>query len=132
MKVSAFWRSSALLLILAILVTVSGCKGSERTFGDFEYTDSIRLFSGSMGRSTVISDSDTVKDLTDAVNSLEVTGKGRADIDGYIFEISWLEGDAVKYSIILYSENEIGYDGYLYEADTSALIEVLSRVPMPL
>lgn len=120
------------MLIFAILVTVSGCNGSERTFGDFEYTESIRLFSGSMGRSTVISDSDTVRDLTDAVNSLEVTGKGRADIDGYIFEISWLEGDAVKYSIILYSENEIGYDGYLYEADTSALIEVLSRVPMPL
>ena len=119
------------MLILAILFTVSGCKGSP-TFGDFEYTESIRLFSGSMGRSTVISDSDTVKDLTDAVNSLEVTGKGRADIDGYIFEISWLEGDAVKYSIILYSENEIGYDGYLYEADTSALIEVLSRVQMTL
>ena len=120
-----------LIITASLLLSAVSCK--KDGIPEIEYSESIRIFSGSMGRSVNINDCETIKRLTDEINSLEVTNGRRDNTDGFTFEISWQNGDGERIeSVRIYGEGEIGYGKNIYQADCRGLIEILAGVPMPL
>ena len=120
-----------LILLLSLSLNLFSC--TENEIPTIEYSHSIRLFAGAMGRSTIIGDEETVRKITDAVNDMGKTPKGKENVDGYTFELTWLDEDGRGIvSIRIYEVDEIGYGGTIYETDCTRLLDILSAVPMPL
>ncbi len=122
-----------LFSILTVILCLSLFACSVGEIPDIEYSSRIKIFSGSMGQAVVSDDEKTVKSITDAVNALETTTKSHEKIDGYKFELQWLdENGSVIETLRVYGKDEIGYGNWIYEADCGELLEILSGVPMPL
>ncbi len=105
-----------LALCLAFMLLFGGCAKRELQF-DIPDAASMTVFSGSTGKHVEITDAETVKYITDNINSLCFSrDKSSKNYEGFNYEITWYDANGARLeSIIVMRENRISYDDYFYD-----------------
>ncbi len=70
---------------------------------EIEGAHTMKIFSGSTGKSIVVSDSDVIAYITEEINLREFTRGNKEAIDGYSYTIAWYgeDGEAIEILYLL-------------------------------
>ncbi len=125
-------RLLALVLVFAIALTMVGCAKKTVTF-DIDGVSKILLMSGSSGEMVEITDSETIKFITDNINSMEFHRDTSSRYhNGWSYSLRWYdsEDNLIEYIVVM-SATRIDYDNYFYnemDADVEIDIEYLKAL----
>lgn len=122
------------VLILALLLFPSGCaaKTTALNIGD---ASKIELRSGNTGKQIDVTDEDSIRHITENINSMKLTDEGKADADGWSYSLSWFDkdGNCLK-QITLTDDKTVIFEGNRYsaadggeKADTAFLDKLLNE-----
>ncbi|MCD7784348.1 MAG: hypothetical protein LUH18_01985 [Oscillospiraceae bacterium] len=125
-------RFLALVLVFATVLTMVGCAKKTVTF-DIDGASKILLMSGSSGETVEITNAETIKYITDNINSMNFnrdTSSKRHN--GWSYSLRWYDSeDNLIEHIVVMSSTRIDYDNYFYnemDADVEIDIEYLKSL----
>ena len=104
----------ALVLITIMMLSLYSCSG-EKTL-TIEYTEKLSILEGSSGEMVELTDAASIKRITDNINSLTLSKKGRDNVDGFSYSIAWIDEDGKRVdSVRIFGQGEVSYGGKLYD-----------------
>ncbi len=128
-------RFLALVLVFATVLTMVGCAKKTVTF-DIDGASKILLMSGSSGETVEITDEETIKYITDNINSMTFNRhESSRQHNGWSYSLRWYDSDdnLIEYIVVM-NATRIDYDNYFYnemdadvEIDIAYLEELLSE-----
>jgi len=106
----------SLLALLLCLCALIGCAPQKLGIGK---AATLTVFAGETGQKITLADADTIRAITENLNSLSFERGKRANIDGYRYTLTWYdaEGNVIE-SLVVQSESEIIRDKHLYHNTT--------------
>ena len=109
----------ATILTIVYVLGLVGCSSKKLTF-DIGDASQIKIISGLTGDEAIITDEDTIKNITQNINSLTFEKTDKEALPGYAYMLTWMNEECIEFaSIIITDEN-----GYLYKVGADLAIDM--------